>query len=215
MTADPTIDRNLTGMTAIEPITLDIGPNSLFTATGLAAPIDEATAIAALIKLRRAGAAWRWIIGDLVLAIAAEHPDGLAHAWQTIADLDIDDPPSLHRSIAVAHLIPPASRRPTLSWSHHQAVLAGGPQTPVTTGDPRDRWLDQADQHGWTVTELGRRIAAAHQDTLDLDEDGPPVRPFRLPAAMTAAVAAAWQRGAAAVLWPDGTVTTITDGQQR
>ena len=202
----------MTSSTALAPLTLP-GLDLPVGACGLTGRVDEQSALQALVQLRKAGAAWRWIVGDLVLAIADQHPDGMPHALQLIADLDLDDRPSLMKSVAVAQRVPLARRRPGLTWSHHLAVLAGGPDGPVQEADDRDRWLDAAANGDWTVGELERRIAEATQDPLPLGE-GEATRPFRLPAATLAAVAAILRRNPTArvVLSMDGTVEALGEG---
>ena len=191
-------------MTALEPLTLDLGIK--VTATGLEGPVTEPDAFNALTALRRTGAAWRWIVGDLVLAIAAAHPDGMAHALQTIAGLDIDDPASLAKSITVARLIPHAHRRPTLTWTHHATVLTVAGNTPIEPGDTRDQWLTAAAEHRWTVDQLAHHIASADQTELDLGEQRP--RPFRLPAAMTAAGSTGPKRAILSAILPSSNSTS-------
>lgn len=192
------------------------------TPLGLTAPITETTAVAALTVLRGADTSMRWLTGDLVLAIAAEHsrrhPDepagnSMAHAFQTIASLDLKPRAALAHDIEVARLVPHARRRPELTWAHHEAVLTAGGNTPIEAGDPRDRWLDAAVEGRWTVARLRDAITQVQADPLPLG-DGRRRKPFRLPAAMTAAIGAIWAGGAEpVVVSPDGGVQRLADWQ--
>ncbi len=51
----------------------------------------------------------------------------------------------------VSERVPPANRRPGLSWSHHRAVSALPPVEQASL-------LDQAEAEGWSVAELGCRV---------------------------------------------------------
>jgi len=122
-------------------------------ATGLSVPVDAATALAALPRVRRLGAAVRWVQGDLVLALIDGDTSRLWEARQIIDGLDLDDQPSLQKSIAVAMLVPRERRRAALSWSHHAAVAGLEPEQQV-------RWLGEAEERGLTVRQLEEAIAA-------------------------------------------------------
>lgn len=137
-----------------------------YDAIGLAAPCDPAAALAALPRVGRASAAVRWLHGDLVLALIDGDPDRLHEAWTLVADLDVDDRPSLARSVAVALAIPHHRRRPALSWSHHQAVVA-------LDSDDQDRWLAAAEANRWSVAALTGAIAAEAE--ADREEREPPL----------------------------------------
>jgi len=158
----------------------DTAPLALFDAAGPALPvgvlgltgdITPADALAALPRLRRFGAAWRWVVGDLVLALVDRDPARLHEAWQQIGDLDLDDRPSLMKSVAVALQVAPERRRAALSWSHHAAVAGLG-------ADEQETWLGVAEDRGLTVGALTDAIAG------DEDEDDapplfdPPPRPW-------------------------------------
>lgn len=176
--------------------------------------IEPATVLAHLGHLRRVGAAWRWIVGDLVLALAAEAGDDLAAAWQQIAALDLDDRPSLMKSVAVAQRVPLERRRAELSWSHHEAV-AGLPAT------QQEEWLAGAIVNGWTVRHLRDALAdaaAAEEPSPAQLGDPDASHRRRLPRATLSALEDLWaqQPDAAVVLHSDGSwralEVTATDG---
>lgn len=151
--------------------------------------VDVPATIGHLVKLRKAGAAWRWIVGDLVLAIAETHPDGLAYAWREVADLDLDDQPSLMRSVAVARAIGLPRRREALSWSHHAAVV------PLSDGE-QDRWLTTAETDGLSVDAMLGLIVG---DRAPLPDPEPLPLPL-VPRRTVAEIEEAWNRDPAAVV---------------
>lgn len=175
---------------------------------GLTAPVTPAEALLALPRLRRHTGAVRWLAGDLVLDLIEGDPSRLHEAWQQIEGLDIDDRPSLMRSVAVAMAIPHPRRRPALSWSHHRAV-AGLP------AEEQDRWLDEAEQRPLTVAALERAIADEQGEDDDEPELFPPPPPpwhRRHPAAVAALDEVfATDPGAAVVVRADGTWRLLTD----
>lgn len=163
--------------------------------------IDVGATVAHLLRLGRAGAAWRWILGDMVLALA-DGPDGedLATAWRTVADLDLDDRPSLMKSVAVAKMVAYERRRSELSWSHHEAVAG------IEDGETQAEWLGAAVVNGWTVRQLREEIAASY----DEDDDEPLFEVAaspRMPPKVTHAIEAAFADGLAraVIVRPDWT----------
>lgn len=152
-------------------LALDL-PGVSVTPVGVGDPttITPTQALDALRTLRPVGAAWRWITGDLVLALADHDVTRLHEAWQHLAGLDVDDRPSLMASVLVSIQIPPERRRAGLSWSHHRTVA----KLPPEEGD---RWLDIAEAEGLSNHDLEGRIRdareAARQDEL------PGMKPWR------------------------------------
>lgn len=175
-------------------------------------PIDQAAVLARLRSYRGFGASWRWLMGDLVCSLAEEHDGDLAYAWQLVADEDLDTRSSLSRSVAVARMVPLARRRPGLSWSHHEAVLAADPRRqhspPIEEGDDRDLLLGRADAERWTVDDLERHIAERAAPLQDPLPDMPPKPPWRLPA-FAAALDRVLGSHPAAVVRADGTVVAF------
>lgn len=161
--------------------------------------VDVDATLGQLRHLKKIGSTWRWIMGDLVWALAETHPDGLAYAFRIVADEDLDDQPSLMRSVAVAKAIPLPRRRETLSWSHHAALYAMAP-------DEQDHWLDRAEAESMTVNAM----IDATVDAKPLPPETPPLLPL-VPRRTIAEIEEAWNREPAAVVIlrrdGEGTVT--------
>lgn len=157
----------------------DDGPPLPVDAVGLSGPIDPAAALAALPRLRRFGGAVRWIQGDLVLAVIENDLSRLWEARQILEGMDLDDQPSLQKSIAVAMRIPHHRRRPGLSWSHHRAVAGLTDETGASDTVLQDRWLDEAEERRLTVHDLEAEISASLADD-DVQEPliDPPAPPW-------------------------------------
>lgn len=155
----------------VEPFAPDVLPGMDITPMGatLTGVIDQVATVDYLTRLRSVGATWRWLVGDLVLALA--DATDLATAWREIAGLDIDDRPSLLRSIAVAKAVPLTERRAELSWSHH-AEVAG-----IDDADERAEWLGAAVVNGWTVRQLHDALAEPSDDDEHQGEMVPHVPP--------------------------------------
>lgn len=173
--------------------------------------VDQGAVLTRLRAYRGFGASWRWLMGDLVCSLAAGHDGDLAYAWQLVADEDLDSRSSLSRSVAVARMVPLDRRRASLSWSHHEAVLAADPRrqhsTPIEQGDERDLLLERAVTERWTVDRLERHIAEQHAGDQDPLPDMPPSRPpWRAPKTLTELDRVLGSHDAA-VVRADGTVT--------
>ena len=93
----------------------------------------------------------RWVLGDLILALA--HTVGDAEAIRRVAAQGHHQP-TLTAAVNVCAAIPHHLRWDTLTWSHHNEVHHLPPGE--VTG-----WLDRADTKGWTVRQLRAEIAAA------------------------------------------------------
>jgi hypothetical protein len=105
--------------------------------------MDEwSQAVEMLSGLSTASPFW---LGDLLELGEREYGEKYA---QGIPD-DIS-PATLRGYQWVSARIPPANRRPGLSWSHHRAVSALEPVEQLAL-------LDQAEAEGWSVAELRRR----------------------------------------------------------
>lgn len=176
--------------------------------------VDQGAVLARLRMYRGFGASWRWLMGDLVISLAAEHDGDLAYAWQLVADEDLDSRSSLSRSVAVARMVPFERRRATLSWSHHEAVLAADPRRqhspPIEEGDVRDQLLGQAAAERWTVDRLERHIAEMHAEPQDpLPGTTPaPKPPWRATSTLSALDRVLGSHGAA-IVRADGTVAVF------
>ena len=174
--------------------------------------IDRDAILGRLRLYRGFGASWRWLMGDLVCALAADHDGDLAYAWQQVADEDLDTRSSLSRSVAVARMVPLPRRRARLSWSHHEAVLAADPRRqhspPIEEGDDRDLLLGRAEAEGWTVDQLERHIAEMCAEPQEPLPDMPKRAPWRAPATLTALDRVLGSHPAA-VVRADGTVVAF------
>lgn len=145
---------------------LDITPTGVGSTT-----LTHNETLQALGNMRRVGAAWRWVVGDLVLNLVDGDTSRLHEAWQQISELDIDERPSLMQSVAVAHAVPHARRIDALSWSHHKEVA-------LMDGDEQTDWLARAVTNGWSVRELHEAIADEYADDEDPQPELPGVRPW-------------------------------------
>lgn len=108
----------------------------------------------------------RWWIGDwLVYAInhfelddnGNPDPQGGARVRQKITEVCRLDWQSIKACRWVAKAFEPSRRRAALSWTHHLTVA----KMPPTTAD---RWLAQAEEHGWSVATLRQEIQAEAVD---------------------------------------------------
>jgi hypothetical protein len=87
-----------------------------------------------------------WWIGDMLEAADRQYGERYAQAIP-----EGMSPATLRSYQWVSSRVPPANRRPSLSWSHHRAVSALPPVEQASL-------LDQAESEGWSVAELGRRV---------------------------------------------------------
>lgn len=189
-----------------DQLTLAI-PGITITETGAGTDLATPQQILAGLKhCRSVGAAWRWIVGDLVLALVDGDPKRLHEAWTQVDSLDIDSRPSLVRSVALAYVIPPEMRRPSLSWGHHEAVACE-----QLTADDRIRWLDLAEAEGLTVAALSDAIAEEIHGPAPDDDAAPTLLP-RVKRTVVAEIEDLWARDpdAAVVLRADGTWRVLT-----
>lgn len=178
--------------------------------------VDQAAVLARLRMYRGFGASWRWLMGDLVCSLAAEHDGDLAYAWRLVADEDLDSRSSLSRSVAVARMVPFDRRRASLSWSHHEAVLAADTRRqhspPIEEGDDRDLLLERAVAERWTVDRLERHIAEMHAEPQDpLPGVTPPKPPWET-TVFTATLRRGLSAGHPVLASPDGTVLELPPG---
>ena len=90
-----------------------------------------------------------WWIGDLLNAGDAQFGEDFSQACCGAVSAD-----QLQRYESVARRVPPANRRPTLSWSAHAAVARLSPER-------QRQMLAQAEEHGWTSAVLLEKVRAA------------------------------------------------------
>jgi hypothetical protein len=77
----------------------------------------------------------------------------------------------------IANVFPPASRVPSLSWKHHQAVAA------LAVEQERDAWLFSAKIEGWSKTKLQAEMAACRE--AGIKEPLPAAQPRAYPGRLT------------------------------
>jgi hypothetical protein len=104
-------------------------------------PIDSRTEDAA---------AERWRLADKAAAAQARRRDGIA----ALAEATGRPSATLRRWARVARQFPPSTRRPGLSFSHHE-VLVGLPD--------RFRLAERAELQRWTVARTKAQAILAHQ----------------------------------------------------
>jgi hypothetical protein len=95
---------------------------------------------------RRIGAVGRsvqWLLGDWITYGNERFGERYARASRITGY----DPQTLMNMVYVASRFPISRRRENLSWSHHEALAALDPSE-------QDGWLDQADEHRWSVSDL-------------------------------------------------------------
>lgn len=133
----------------------DLESSGALTTTGLNLPTtigeDEYEALGAL--LGRMHEAMRWAIGDYIIQGEALFGE---RVYQLCEALGISEE-SKQQYIRVALAIPLPRRRPDLTWSHHRVVYARPPQE-------QDEWLAAAEEHRWTLAELGEHIYGESRD---------------------------------------------------
>jgi hypothetical protein len=189
-------------MTLIQPTLPGIDITTTGARTSLATPEQL---LAGLTYCRTVGAAWRWVVGDLVLALVDGDPTRLPEAWVMIEGLDIDNRPSLGRSVALALRIEPERRREELSWSHHEAVA-------FMEADDQDRWLARAVDQRLTVASLTEAIAAELHPDDDPDDEPPSLLP-RVKRTTIATMEQLWALDPSAdiIVHPDGSARLVAD----
>lgn len=138
-------------MTGVEPKRLSANHKAMTRRTSLSfpAPIAMGDWLAIGRELFVINDASAWWLGDWLIYGQSRYPDRYKRAVEGT---------SLHyktlRNYAwVARKFEPSRRRDGLSFQHH-AEVAG------LTFEEQDRWLSRAEQHGWSVAALRRRLQA-------------------------------------------------------
>jgi hypothetical protein len=121
---------------------------------------------------RRIGAVGRsvqWLLGDWITYGNERFGERYARASRITGY----DPQTLMNMVYVASRFAISRRRENLSWSHHEALAALEPEE-------QEGWLDEADEHRWSVSDLremlrlARKRGLAEQVEVDLPEiEGP------------------------------------------
>lgn len=155
------IDDDRAGSSHQLSLVLWLPPSVVITPVGAdTVGIPARDALDALRAVKPVGAAWRWIVGDLVLSLCGHDLKDLHLAWQAIAGMDLDSHPAVVKSVLVAEAWPIEKRRGALSWSHHEAVH----HLPEAE---RDEWLrlaEQGDGRGpWSCHTLTARVKASRE----------------------------------------------------
>jgi hypothetical protein len=100
-----------------------------------------------------------WWLGDWLIYGRAEYPERYKHA---ISGTSLDYQ-TLRNYAWVARRFPPHRRRDKLSFQHHAEV--------ASIAEPeQEKWLVQAEQHGWSRNELRRQIHAYRRNDRGADE---------------------------------------------
>lgn len=118
---------------------------------------------------RRLGSVGRniqWLLGDWI----AYGNSRFGERYTRAAKITGYDTQTLMNMVYVATHFPASRRRENLSWSHHEALAALDPEE-------QDSWLDQADQHRWSVSDLRSMLRMARKTTRELPPGGQPLGP--------------------------------------
>ncbi|CAL9572355.1 hypothetical protein SUDANB95_04821 [Actinosynnema sp. ALI-1.44] len=126
----------------------------LTTRVGLRIPerIDFETWARAGGQLARISDSSTWCLGDWLVHGQDRYTEGYRKVVEEVG-LDYQ---TLRNYAWVARRFPWARRRPELSFQHHAEV------TPLDDAE-QDRWLDDAQRHGWSRNELRRRLRASRR----------------------------------------------------
>ncbi|MCX6971020.1 MAG: hypothetical protein NTV93_12845 [Verrucomicrobia bacterium] len=137
-------------------------PDLIFFETGLAIPeaTDGTTLNEAIVKLTKIGAFTVWAYADIAV-YAAKH--GLRETREALIRATGYSANRMAMFVRVAEAFPHKTRKPTLSFEHHQSVVEHEPSR--VSGDQAlweeksSGWLDAAMTNGWSAKELLERIA--------------------------------------------------------
>jgi hypothetical protein len=105
---------------------------------------------------RRIGAVCRsvqWLLGDWI----AYGNSRFGERYSRAARITGYDVQTLMNMVYVASRYPVSRRRENLSWSHHEALAALDP-------DEQERWLDEAGEQKWSVTDLRMMLRMARKE---------------------------------------------------
>lgn len=119
---------------------------------------------AAGMEVRLAARAGLWWLGDWIIFGTMTFGDEHVTAQVDPSDLALGEG-TIRAAQWVSEKIPPAHRRPELSWSHHREVAALPPSD-------RDRLLEAAVRDGYSTKEL-REVVRSERPPLPLDLDEP------------------------------------------
>jgi len=100
-----------------------------------------------------------WLLGDWIAYGNLKFGERYARASKITGY----DRQTLMNMVYVASRFAVSRRREDLSWSHHETLAALEP------GD-QDRWLDQAAEHRWAVSDLRTMLRAHRRDDVGLGD---------------------------------------------
>lgn len=110
---------------------------------------------------RRIGSVGRniqWVLGDWI----AYGNERFGERYSRAAKITGYDTQTLMNMVYVATHFPVSRRREILSWSHHEALAA-------LDSAEQERWLDQAECHHWSVSDLRTMLRMARKKARELD----------------------------------------------
>ncbi|MDN3357539.1 LmbU family transcriptional regulator [Actinomadura sp. DC4] len=110
-----------------------------------AMPLDSWVSVGQEIAVISDASAW-WLADWLIYGREA-YPDRYRHA----VDRTGLSYQTLRNYAWIARAFPMSRRRDRLSMQHHAEVV-------TLVDDEQDEWLDRAEHHGWSVTELRRQL---------------------------------------------------------
>lgn len=111
---------------------------------------------------RRIGSVGRniqWLLGDWI----AYGNEKFGERYARASKISGYDPQTLMNMVYVATHFPASRRRENLSWSHHEALAALGPED-------QERWLEQAVEHRWSVSDLRTMLRMSRKEGRELTE---------------------------------------------
>lgn len=103
----------------------------------------------------------QWLLGDWI----AYGNQNFGERYARASKISGYDPQTLMNMVYVATRFSVSRRRENLSWSHHEALAA-------LEAEDQDRWLDQAAQHRWSVSDLRMMLRASRKGEKEIVEDG-------------------------------------------
>lgn len=151
-----------------------------------------------------------WALGDMLLEGSALFTDGSKDEAADLYDLLSEQlsvsPKTLANYARISRSFPEEERWPELMQSHHETVMRFSKEV-------RHDWLQQAAEHGWTVSRLRVEISAG----LEPDEPIPLPNPVAVERALwRAGVKATLTRHRADFVTPSGKLTVRPhDGELR
>lgn len=104
-------------------------------------------------RLGTVGRCIQWLIGDWI----AYGNERFGERYARASKITGYDPQTLMNMVYVASRFDFSRRRENLSWSHHETLAALAP-------DEQEGWLDRAEQHRWSVSDLRLMMRMSRQE---------------------------------------------------